>query len=222
MFPKFHFIKGFFKNLTNPKISKLALISGRAVLDKTTVLQRGVKVKSSTIGRHTYVGAHTDVECATIGNFCSIADYCRIGMGRHALSWLSTSPIFTRKVNGCMEQWVEEDITEGPDKILDKKAYIGNDVWIGSHVLVNGGVHIGDGAVIGAGAVVVKDIPPYAVAVGVPAKVIKYRFDDETIEKLEELKWWEATDEELRENIHLFQSKTIDIEALKNVLGKTL
>ena len=216
MFPVLHFIKGFFKYLTNPKISNLAIVSSNNQFEKGVVIYRHAKVKYSSIGRHTYIGAHTELAKVDVGRFCSIADHCHIGMSSHTLDKLSTCPIFTLKRNGCQERWIEED----NDTEKMKRIQIGNDVWMGSHVLVKSGVHIGDGAVIGAGAVVVKDIPPYAVAVGVPAKVIKYRFDDETIEKLEELKWWEATDEELRKNIKLFQSNMIDMETLEQTLNR--
>ena len=98
----------------------------------------------------------------------------------------------TAKQNGttlCTENKVEEA----------KQTVIGNDVFIGANVTVLDGVHIADGAVIGAGAVVTDDIPPYAIAVGVPAKVVKFRFDDATIKALLEKQWWNGKEEELRQ-----------------------
>lgn len=181
---KLHFVVGLPKNLFNPRISNLALVSANVSVDKTAYINRFVKAKHASIGRHSYIGANTDIEDAEIGNFCSIADHCRIGMAGHTLNCLSTSPIFTIAINGCHERWVEKDLFE---EVTDQKAYIGNDVWIGSHVLIRGGVKVGNGAIIGAGAVVVKDIPPYAIAVGVPAKVVKYRFDEQTIAQLQKL-----------------------------------
>jgi len=209
MFPIGHFIKGFVKNLFNPRISNFSLVSANVMVDKTAYINRFVKAKNASIGAHTYVGANTDIECAEIGKFCSIADHCRIGMAGHTLSCLSTSPIFTRVVNGCHEQWVENDVF--PDE-QDVPANIGNDVWIGSHALIRGGVTIGDGAIIGAGAVVVKDVPPYAVVGGVPAKVIKYRFSQEVIDRLEEMKWWDMPDKVLKKNIGMFQKDKINIK----------
>ena len=185
-------------------------------MDKSVVVYRGVKIKGSLVGRHSYIGNNTDVENAEIGSFCSIADHCRIGMASHTLDKLSTSPIFTLRVNGCQEQWTDKDI----ESEKNDRAYLGNDVWVGSHVLVNGGVHIGDGAVIGAGAVVVKDIPPYAIAVGVPAKVIRYRFPEDVIAQLEELKWWNLPDEKLKEHIAVFQKEDVTIEDLEKLKGQ--
>lgn len=83
---------------------------------------------------------------------------------------------------------------------------IGNDVWVGSYVRIMEGITIGDGAVIAAGAVVTKDVPPYAVVGGVPARVIKYRFNEEIINKLLEIKWWDKDQEWLKENVELFEN----------------
>jgi acetyltransferase-like isoleucine patch superfamily enzyme len=85
-----------------------------------------------------------------------------------------------------------------------KRVTIGHDVWIGTRSIIMGGVSIGNGAIIGAGAVVTKDVPPYAVVAGVPAKVVRYRFDAEEIEKLEEIKWWDRDISWLRQNADLF------------------
>ena len=208
MFPIGHYIKGMVKNLFNPKISIISFVSANNRIDPRAVVYRMVKMKSSSIGRYSYVGNDTDVECADIGQFCSISDHCRIGMGGHTLSHISSCPLFTQRINGCQEQWVDQDI----HAVEEKRAVLGNDVWVGSHVLINGGVTVGHGAVIGAGAVVVKDVPPYAIVGGVPAKVIRYRFSTEVIEKLLELQWWNLPDETLKEHISLFQQDSFTVE----------
>lgn len=82
-----------------------------------------------------------------------------------------------------------------------KKTYIGNDVWIGENVTIKDGVRIGNGAVIGTAAVVTKDVPPYAIVAGVPAKIVKYRFDPEKIELLQEIQWWDWTPEKIYNNL---------------------
>lgn len=213
MFSKFHFIKGFVKNLFNHRISILSFVSADNDIHPTVAIYRKAKVKLSTIGAYSYIGNDTDVECADIGKFCSIADHCRIGMGGHKLDMLSTSPIFTEAINGTKTQWVDKDV----HAVEDKRAVLGNDVWVGSHVLINGGVTVGNGAVIGAGAVVVKDIPPYAVVGGVPAKVIRYRFSEDVIAKLEELQWWNMSEDKLKEYIALFQKENVTVEEMNKL-----
>ncbi|MPQ32225.1 CatB-related O-acetyltransferase [Clostridium estertheticum] len=142
-----------------------------------------------------------------IGKFCSIACKAKFLMtsGNHTMKSLSnyTFPIF-------YEEWdlPVSHITDAWDNKGDIE--IGNDVWIGYDAIIMSGVKIGDGAIIGTRAVVTKDVPPYTIVGGVPAKVIKKRHDDKTISKLLEIKWWNWTYEKIQANIKYIQSGNID------------
>lgn len=145
-----------------------------------------------------------------IGKFCSIACGAKFlfTSANHAMGSLSnyTFPIF-------FEEWdlKKENVTDAWDNKGD--IVIGNDVWIGYDAVIMAGVHIGDGAVIGTRAVVTKDVPPYTIVGGVPARKIKMRFDSQTVEDLLELKWWDWTSVKIKENLTLI--RTGDISGLK-------
>lgn len=123
------------------------------------------------IGKYSYVSRNCLIQNAIIGNYCSISHEVIIGLGNHPMDLLSTSPLFYHKKNSLNISIIDEDY----DFIEYKRIVIGNDVWIGARAIIMDGVKIGDGVVIGAGTVVTKDVPPYAIVVGVPAKIIKYR-----------------------------------------------
>ncbi|MFY7965498.1 MAG: CatB-related O-acetyltransferase [Chitinophagaceae bacterium] len=159
-----------------------------------TKLNPVYKIYDTKIGNYTYLAENAIISNATIGSFCSIGPNFICGWGIHPITTLSTAPMFysTMKQNGITLSSI--------NKIDERQPInIGNDVFIGMNVSILDGVTIGDGAVIGAGAVVSKDIPPYAVAIGCPIKIVKYRFDDDTIEKLLKIKWWQWKDEDLQE-----------------------
>ena len=148
-------------------------------------IQKGVN-----IGKYTYIHSFSEVDLGvTIGRYCSISNNVLIGATMHQQSWGSTSPFVydpLSKPNSSRKNW-----------LIYKNTEIGNDVWIGAHVVIKTGVKIGDGAIIGSGAIVTKDVPPYAVVVGVPAKIIRFRFNNEIINKLLNLKWWNLPKEKI-------------------------
>lgn len=152
------------------------------------------QVFDSAIGDYTYVSPGSHLSQVQIGKFCSIGPNLFAGHGIHPLDGISTSPMFysTLKQSGVT--------LSGVDKIKERLPIeIGNDVFIGANVTILDGVKIGDGAVIGAGAIVSKDIPDYAIAVGCPIKVVRYRFDEQTIKKIQQIKWWDWPEEKLKE-----------------------
>ncbi|MFZ5775279.1 MAG: CatB-related O-acetyltransferase [Thermodesulfobacteriota bacterium] len=139
----------------------------------------------------------------TVGAFCSMADGVRILLGgEHRLDWVTTYPF--------SELWdAAKEIPGHPATKGD--VVIGNDVWIGREALILSGVTIGDGAVIGAGAVVSREVPPYAVVAGNPARLIRKRFSDQQIERLQALQWWHWPDERIAPLLPLLLSP--DVEA---------
>lgn len=128
-----------------------------------------------------------------ISKYCSIANHVCLGPGEHYLDRLSTFPVKLLLNPGYSDCFP-----------ASKRTVIGNDVWIGNGVTILNGIHVGDGAVIAAGAVVTKDVPPYAIVAGVPAKIIRYRFDSEDIHKLLSIKWWEKDIEWMKKHEDLF------------------
>ena len=142
-----------------------------------------------------------------IGKFCSVACGAKFlfTSANHTMKSLSTYPfpIF-------FEEWGLDgkDISNAWDNRGD--IVIGNDVWIGYEAVILSGVTIGDGAIIGTRAVVTKDVPPYTIVGGVPAKPIRKRFDEQTIEKLEKIGWWNWSEEQIRQNIGAIQAGDVD------------
>lgn len=193
------YILGFLKYLFNWRVSYLSCIDTKSLISRKARLYYATKIVGSKIDAYSYISPFTEVIHAEIGKFCSIGKNSKIGCTVHETDFLSTSPIFTRKKNALKINWIKTDLT-----FPFKTVYVGNDVWIGMDAIILAGVHIGNGAVVGAGAVVTRDVPPYAVVGGVPAKIIRKRFATETIEHLEKLKWWEADPEILKKHVALF------------------
>ncbi len=154
-----------------------------------------VFIAGSSVGAFTYIEVGSRISRSSIGRFCSIAPYCIVGLAEHPTNYVSTHPIFYRQIPDLGYDLVAEDFHE---ELTETK--IGSDVWLGVGAIVKGGVTIGHGAIVGAGAVVTKDVPPYAIVGGVPAQVIRYRFDEQTIAALMDSLWWEHDLEWLREH----------------------
>ena len=172
------------------------------------------------LGYGSYIGHHSSLT-AKIGRFCSISNHviCNAGIHPFQAPFATTSPCFfsLRKQNGATfatQQMLNEIKTTDNEGAFDCE--IGNDVWICEGVFINGGIHIADGAVVLAHAVVTKDVPPYAIVGGVPAKIIGYRYDEATIKWLLNVQWWNNPIAWFREHWSLL----CDIDKLKAYYNK--
>lgn len=190
--------------------------------------------KGCRIGKYTY--GYQDLLSEfpiadSIGRYCSIHKSARI-VNNHSLTCITTSPILDSNLMCHWDDYEErkrmtfkygnnvnnsKNLTNGDESRIrnNPPVTIGNDVWIGANVVILPGVHIGNGAVLAAGTVVTRNVPAYAIVGGVPSKVIRYRFEKSDIKKLENIKWWEWSDEKLNENIEMMYNPKKFLEQFK-------
>ncbi|MDM0090583.1 MULTISPECIES: CatB-related O-acetyltransferase [unclassified Variovorax] len=199
------------------RISLTARINFSTELEGKNTLHRGVVASQSRIGYASYIGEFSVLPNVEIGRFCSISSNVEVLPYRHPSEiFASTHPAFFSTLKQAGFSYVEkqlftEALTVGSQS-NGRFAKIGNDVWIGSHVLIKGGVCIGDGAIIAAGSVVTRDVPPYSIVGGVPAKMIKMRFSESQIKSLAEIRWWARPMNWIEANAKLF----VDVDLLIN------
>ena len=165
----------------------------KSVIDKTASIGSGSQITNTTINKNSYCGYDCKLLNCDIGSYCSIADGVIIGGARHPIEWASTSPVFFCDKSNVKKKFSHH---KRPD---DARTIVGNDVWIGERVLIKAGVQVSDGAVIGMGSVVTKDIGPYEIWAGNPARFIRKRFSKEIIDRMIMAKWWELDDTKLTE-----------------------
>lgn len=167
-------------------------------------LYESVELSGCSLGDFTYVAAGSRLANVTLGKFSSVGPEVLAGLGRHpSHTYVSTHPMF-------YSTKLQAQVTFATDQAFEefRRIEIGHDVWVGARAVILDGVRIGDGAIVGAGAVVTKDVPAYAVVVGAPAQVVRYRFTDEQIRFLQEFRWWDKEEDWLRRQWRSFADIT--------------
>lgn len=174
----------------NSYISNVVFLGDNIIHDNCSVI-------NCSIGRKTYISSNSMIKNCEVGSFCSIGKFSIIGLSKHPISqFISTHPFIYSSYNEFYSKsnFVTSDAT-----------LIGNDVWIGDRVTIIGGIEIGNGAIVAAGSIVTKSVLPYSIVGGVPAKHIRFRFDENKIRKFEEMNWWNWKDVDILNQIDNFK-----------------
>jgi hypothetical protein len=162
-----------------------SMLNGTVRFERKVVLYNNVAVRDCCFGSYSYVAPFGHLLFADVGRYCSIGNHVAVGGSNHPMDYVSTSPAFYDPVFGG-QAWVAAPYDRRGDRVV-----IGSDVWLAAHCRVAPGVTIGHGAVVGMGAVVAKDVPPFAVVVGNPARIVRQRVPEALQERLTELSWWD-------------------------------
>lgn len=182
--PILYYWSKFFK-----KIKYKSIVNSK--IHKTAKVEAGSSFVNSSMERYSFCGYECEILNCCIGSFCSIANGVVIGGEMHPLDWLSMSPVFYEGRDSVAKKFSNHKRGD------NKQTVIGHDVWIGQNAMIKQGVTIGVGAVVGMGSIVTKDVEPYSIVAGSPAKLIRKRFDDKQIDLLLQIKWWEYSDKDL-------------------------
>lgn len=175
-----------------------------STLGENIRIQPHCRLTDVHLGRFSYVAQETILNQVRLGSFVSIGPRCYLGAGEHPVDFASTSPAFYSDREQCGLSFADQ-----PHFTERQTIHLGHDVWLGAHVFVRDGVTIGDGAIVAAGSIVTKDVPPYAIVGGVPAKVIRSRFEPADVQRLTALQWWTWDEARLRRLQPAFAQKDI-------------
>ena len=184
-------------SLFNKRIAFSSIIFDSNI-DKKAAVRQNSRLYHVQLGRYSYIGRNSLIQNTAIGAYCSISEGCNIGLPSHPTNYVSTSPVFLEGSNYLHINFSKHPYEDCPT------TSIGNDVWIGARVMIKSGITIGNGAIIAAGAVVTKDVQPYAIVGGVPARLLRYRFEKKIIDSFEENRWWDWSEDRIIKYAHLF------------------
>lgn len=178
----------------------------KTVFSKYNKICANSQVHYSEIGKFSYIGNNSILRNVKIGSFCSIAPFVEIIYGSHPMNFISTHPIFYSNRKQCGFSFLKENKYKEFNLIPDtnRSVIIGNDVWIGYGAKIIEGVTIENGAIVLAGAIVTKDVEAFSIVGGVPAKHIKYRFEENERKLLNEFQWWNKDESWIKDNLDLF------------------
>ena len=205
------------KLYNNVRIIRSYIDEATSVGDYTTVrdsqvgkycqIQRYCDLLRVKIGNYTIIERNAVLHDVTIGSFCELSWYVGMGGDNHNYKLPSIHHWYWQTYFNFEHEENSVGKRNFFAKLKSEECTIGNDVWVGSGVTVNRKVHVGNGAILASGCVVTKDVPDYAIVAGTPARIIKYRFDEATIERLLKISWWDWPDYVLQENRHIFEKE---------------
>ena len=179
------------------KFGKNVLLNTKNSFEGYNTFGKNSEIETCTIGLGTYISDNSVIKKAIIGKFCSIGSNVQVSLGLHPSdTFVSTHPAFFSALKPAGFTFTSENLFKEHVFIDTEEKHvieIGNDVWIGNNVIIMDGLRIGDGAIIAAGSIVTKDVLPYAIVAGIPAKLIRFRFSETQIKKLLDIKWWDWT-----------------------------
>lgn len=180
-----------------------------STIDPTSKIESGSNIIDVVMNRYSFCGYDCEIVNCEIGAFTSVANNVIIGGVMHPMNWVSMSPVFYAGRDSIKKKFSLHQLAPV------KKTYIGNDVWIGQYAMIKQGINVGHGAVIGMGSVVTKDVEPYSIVAGSPAKLLRKRFDEEIINDLIKIQWWNYCEDDLEKYSRYFTNPLDFIKEVK-------